>query len=1002
MMTPWRPLAVALFVALCCLTVRVEAAGDPDLDYWTIETAHFRIHYEKRLEPLAERLARVSESIHDRLVTPLGYAPSEKTEVLLTDDTDNANGSASALPFNTVRLFVTAPDDMSPLGDYEDWQLGLMTHEYTHILHVDNVSGLPAIGNLILGKTFIPNQVQPRWFIEGLATVFESSYTSAGRIRSSLFEMQMRADFLEDNVANLAELSSNARRWPGGTMFYLYGSRFLQWIIDVYGSDVLRAVIADYGASVIPWGINRAIRRQTGRTYVELYEGFVDTMHRRYKKQMRAVERRGLREGRRITFHGRHARYPMFIPERARTGEGSDTQLLYYKDDDFEPAGLYRIDLGSGDGSTFDAELVTRADAGPAAYTREGALISTRTIAFKRINAYSDLFYLPKGETAPDGRESYRERLTVAMRASSPAASPDGRHLVFTRNHRGTTRLMIADQAPDGTLSHVRTLVPQERFDQVFTPAYSPDGRKIAYSHWSAGGFRDIHILDLDAMTVERITHDRAMDMQPAWSPSGDALYFSSDRTGIFNIYAYDLKSGGLRQVTNVRTGAFAPAIHHDGKRMAYVGYTAKGYDLWLMDLDPERYLDAVPPPDDRPAPMADAPPVEMTKAPYSPWRTLRPRAWEIEVAEGDYGGTSLLISAFGSDIVGHHSVGAQVRAEPDAPGPEFTLEYGYHRLPFDLGLRFTNRWTPRADFRFNDQQVAFDEESFALRSAISYRHSYDRIAHSLAASYTAAITQGELPIGNQQPFDPYAAVTIRPIRGYLGTVHLGYSIGNAEGSFFTAGAARGFDLTLGLDLADDFTASEESFYAATYVLSGYLSMPWPGYHTLAMRSSGGLATGTFTQRTIFFVGGYNLEGVGFPDLLTSTAFNGAFVLRGYEPGVFRGNSYLLNNIEYRIPLASPDFGIQTLPLFLRRVDANLFLDWGGAWRRFDFDAVKLFHNGAIIDSPQLHTGAGFELWFGIDLAYSIPLNLRLGWATGFSSARIPGGQMYFIGSSAF
>ena len=70
------------------------------------------------------------------------------------------------------------------------------------------------------------------------------------------------------------------------------------------------------------------------------------------------------------------------------------------------------------------------------------------------------------------------------------------------------------------------------------------------------------------------------------------------------------------------------------------------------MALEPERYLDAVPPPDDRPAPLPDAPPVEMDKAPYSPWRTLRPRAWEIEVAEGDYGGTSLLIGAFGADIV--------------------------------------------------------------------------------------------------------------------------------------------------------------------------------------------------------------------------------------------------------------------------------------------------------------------------------------------------------------
>jgi len=83
-------------------------------------------------------------------------------EIVVTDDTDSANGSASTLPYNTVRLFATAPDDMSPLADYDNWINELVTHEYTHILQIDNTSGLPALGNAILGKTFAPNQAQPR------------------------------------------------------------------------------------------------------------------------------------------------------------------------------------------------------------------------------------------------------------------------------------------------------------------------------------------------------------------------------------------------------------------------------------------------------------------------------------------------------------------------------------------------------------------------------------------------------------------------------------------------------------------------------------------------------------------------------------------------------------------------------------------------------------------------------------------------------------------------
>src|SRR5262249_32205004 len=161
--------------------------------------------------------------------------------------------------------------------------------------------GVPAIVNAVLGKTIAPNQVQPHWILEGLAVVSESQHTSAGRIRSNLFDMYLRADALEGRIAGLDQMSSNAYRWPQGNLWYLYGSRFLRWITDLYGPNTMRAVSTEYGSNIVPWGFNRSIRRVTGRTYPELYEGFKDYLKRLYAEQMRAVEARGLREGVRIT-----------------------------------------------------------------------------------------------------------------------------------------------------------------------------------------------------------------------------------------------------------------------------------------------------------------------------------------------------------------------------------------------------------------------------------------------------------------------------------------------------------------------------------------------------------------------------------------------------------------------------------------------------------------------------------------------------------------------------
>jgi hypothetical protein len=169
------------------------AIDDPSLTWWTYETEHFRVNYPDTLEPIAVRVATLCEAIYGRLTEAMQYRPTTKTEILLTDDTDSANGSASPVPYDVIRLYATAPDDLSTLGDYDDWYLGLITHEFTHILHTGNISGTARIANAVIGRTLAPNSAQPRWIIEGLAVVLESDFSTGGRIRSSLFDMYLRA-----------------------------------------------------------------------------------------------------------------------------------------------------------------------------------------------------------------------------------------------------------------------------------------------------------------------------------------------------------------------------------------------------------------------------------------------------------------------------------------------------------------------------------------------------------------------------------------------------------------------------------------------------------------------------------------------------------------------------------------------------------------------------------------------------------------------------------------
>jgi hypothetical protein len=986
-----------------------RADGDPALAWWTIETPHFRITYPRPIEPVADRIAAIAETVHARLRDALEYSPRQRTEIVLTDDSDSANGSATALPYNTIRLYVTAPDDLSPLGDYDDWYLELVTHEYTHILHTDNVSGLPALANAIVGKTFAPNQVQPRWILEGLAVVNESRHTSAGRLRSTLFDMYLRADVLEDHVAGLDQISSNAMRWPQGNLWYLYGSRFLGWITDVYGPNTMRAVAADYGANPIPWSINRSIRRATGRTYEELYDGWKDHLRRRYGAQVKSAEARGLREGRRLTHHGRTVFSPRFVPAVARANPGAE-EIVYYRDDYDTRGGLWRFSLApqaiafGGDigpkSAPREALFVRTAGDASATFTPAGGVLFTSTEYWKNVYPRSELFALPPRTDAPNGEESSRSQLTRGLRVTAPDVSPDGRRVVFVVNDRGTTFLEIADLTAEGTLAHRHDLVPSARYEQAYTPRFSPDGRSVAYSVWTAGGYRDVRLVDVATGSFRDLTHDRAQDIEPVFSPDGKTLYFVSDRSGIHNVYAYDLATGALAQVTNVRTGAFSPDVSADGKTLVYVGYTSVGYDLFAMPLDPARFLSAPPPPADRPDPPTEPGPFASTRHPYSPLQTVAPRAFSFTYKPGYFGDNALTLLAKGADVVGHHAVGAQVTIDRAAPGPAFSFDYAFGRLPVDLTARFSHSLAPRTGWKVQGKSLDYTEYQNGLTTGVSYTKNGPFSQHSFGLSYTASSFTTDLPSSGK--LDPYSAVYGKPPQGLMGIVHVGYSFSNADGGFEAAGPPRGVTLGLGVDFADVATGSTHTLRSVNASLTGYLEMPWPGHHTIAARTSGAIAAGSYPERSPYYVGGYDFERTSLLDTITTGIYSGAFVLRGYPASSYTGSEYFLQTFEYRAPILRPDHGLSTLPIYLRRIDANLFLDWGGAFSKLDTGQFALFSNGALLDSKQLHTAVGGELWLGSTLGYGISTQFRLGYARGFSVEAVPGGQAYFIAAGAF
>ena len=177
---------------------------------------------------------------------------------------------------------------------------------------------------------------------------------------------------------------------------------------------------------------------------------------------------------------------------------------------------------------------------------------------------------------------------------TTPAWSPDGKKLVFTGYDGGISDLFVVNV--DGT--GLRQLT-NDKYAHL-KPTWWPDGHTIAYvtdegpetnfTDLAFGNLR-VALFDLDIGRRELLPHmESGRNISPQWwAPDGKSFAFVSDRTGIANIYLYEL-GGDIYQITNLFTGAqsatpLSPALSwaRDADRLAFVYFENLNNDVYTI-----------------------------------------------------------------------------------------------------------------------------------------------------------------------------------------------------------------------------------------------------------------------------------------------------------------------------------------------------------------------------------------------------------------------------------
>jgi hypothetical protein len=904
--------AVLLSIVACAAHGQVDPSGP----WRTWRTDHFRVHAHAGLEPEARAAAREAERAYDLLATEL-RPPRGTIDLVIADNVDFSNGYASVFPSNRLTVYLPPPTGSPSLGFYDSWLRLVLVHELTHVFHLDRAGGVWGVLQAVFGRApgLFPNVYQPSWVAEGLATYYESRFSTAGRARGSFHRAVLAAAARGDAWPGRGDVWLTTAAWPAGHRPYAWGTEFFRVVADEYGDGVVPQLVDGTSNQLWPFAVSRHLRR-AGAT--DVGQGWTRLRERALADggqpaPTRTILDRGLRVQPR----------PRVSPDGTRLAyvhnDGrSDTRVVVRSIDTWTESGSHRVN-GAAD----------LAWVGDTLYVAQHEFTSP-------VEIRADLFRWP-----PDGTW---KRLTHGARLDQPFATPDG-GIGAVDVESGARRAVAFRQ---GEWQAVRT-PDADAFARI---AVAPDGSWLAAARHRNGQWDIVVWPSGSPHDARAITDDVALDSDPVWSADGRVLWFASEREGFSQVYAYRVDDALTYRMTAEPASAMEPAPSIDGT-FYYTALFEDGYALVQATAMPLESSEMVS--DGRT--VEPAPEVSIVGGAYRPWPALGLHYWVPWWH--DEGSTGVFVSALtsGEDPIGRTAYVGAVGAAPDPFRWEAVLSVAHTRWKhFRLEATISQLWDGASGVTAEGTPVALGERERRATLGLGWR--WRRIRSAVGALVSTGFERSAY-------FDDRAAGAPLGSTPTFLTARISAYASHASSPALAISQENGVSVDGFVERRWALSDPRWS-YEIRGGVSGYLAMPFPGFAhwVLAARMNAGRTGGTAPER--LEVGGESGDLLEALPGLALGAGRRAFPLRGYPRGGAFTRAFT-SMLEVRVPMLQVARGWNQMPAFLDRVSLSFFAEVGGGWSEGEEPA------------PTTLRDVGGEIVLDVGLIRDYPLRLRGG-----------------------